>query len=448
MNELVRVLVVDDSEDDALLLGDELRDGGYALTSLRVDTPQAMREALRDQTWDIIIADYTMPGFSGPEALEILHESGLDIPLILVSGTAEEHTGIDMMLAGASDFIVKHSLSRLVPAVARELRQAESRRQRRRSDEAAKASAENYRTMFEHTPAAIVSYDREGIVLQVNPVFEQMYGYSREEVIGRHIADVFGRPEDAEALQELTARVFACEAITNTEWQDTRKDGTTIHVLANVTPVCDDLGEITMALVMMTDITESKLAEEHKRDFYRRTISAFTGGKLVIVEPEEIMQAAGDAVGFWNLYALEDLNTMRGGVKDLLLDAGMDERRLYEFMGAIVEAATNAYKHAGGGRVSLHLNPSTVVCVVSDTGPGMEALALPDVALTKGYSTANTLGMGYKIMIQSADRTYLATSTKGTTVAVEMAINPGPPERDALLEKLTSRLSEESLDDP
>ncbi len=100
-----------------------------------------------------------------------------------------------------------------------------------------------------------------------------------------------------------------------------------------------------------------------------------------------------------------------------------------------MEAATNAYKHAAGGRATLHLHPDSVVCMISDTGPGIEALALPDVALTKGYSTANTLGMGYKIMIKLADKVYLATGPEGSVVAVEMGLHAGPSLLDALSSK-------------
>ncbi len=327
----IRVLVVDDSEDDALLLIDELTDSGCDPTFLRVDTPEAMKAALSEQTWDIIIADYTMPHFSGPAALQILHDSGLDIPLILVSGTAQEHTGVDMMLAGASDFIVKHSLSRLVPAVNREISQAQSRGERRVAEDAAKASAENYRVIFEYAPAAIVAYDRDGVILQVNPLFERIYGFRADEVVGRQMSETLGRFEDPEKAREIAARVFACEPIRNAEWQDVRKDGTVIYVLANITPVCDDRGQVIMALAMMTDITESKLAERHRREFYRRTISAFTGGKLVITEPEEITTAAGDAVESWEIDTLQELEVMRSSVKERLLAYGMDRTENLRF---------------------------------------------------------------------------------------------------------------------
>lgn len=435
VNVPIRVLIVDDSADDALLLTDELQDNGYNPTQLRVDTPEAMTAALREQAWDIIIADYTMPQFSGPAALQVLHDSGLDIPLILVSGTAEEHIGIEMMRLGAQDFIIKHSLSRLAPAVTRELRETAGRRQQKRAEYAARTAAENYRMIFEYAPSAIVAFDHNGVILQVNPAFEQLYGFSAKEVVGRPMSETFGHSDYTESAKMITARVFTGEVIRNVELVDVRRDGTTVYVLANVTPVCDEQDQIIMAISMITDITERKLAEQHKREFYRRTISAFTDDKLLIAEPEEISAIATDPVESWEIDDIDDLGRMRSSVKQLLLTSKMDQHRVYNFVGAIVEAATNSLKHAGGGKASLHLHSDTAIFVVSDEGPGIDALALPNVALTKGYSTAATLGMGYKIMIQFADKVYLATGTKGTVVAIEMRFHAGQSPGDALLDK-------------
>jgi len=165
----IRVLIVDDSENDALLLSDELSDNGYDPDYLRVDTPEAMDRALRECTWDIIIADYTMPGFSGPAALQVLQRTGLDIPFILVSGTTPEDTGVEVMRAGAADFIVKHNLSRLAPAVTRELGEAESRKIRRQAEEERRESDERYRLISETAIDAIITTDEEGAILLVNP---------------------------------------------------------------------------------------------------------------------------------------------------------------------------------------------------------------------------------------------------------------------------------------
>ncbi|MBN3926890.1 response regulator [Nostoc sp. NMS4] len=120
----LRVLLVEDSEDDALLLLRELQRGDYEVTFERIDTPTAMKTAIAGQTWDIVICDYSMPTFSAPAALKQVKESGLDLPFIIVSGTIGEDTAVAAMKAGAHDYIIKGNLARLTPAVARELREA------------------------------------------------------------------------------------------------------------------------------------------------------------------------------------------------------------------------------------------------------------------------------------------------------------------------------------
>jgi signal transduction histidine kinase/FixJ family two-component response regulator len=132
----IAVLVVDDSEDDALLMMSELGAAGFDPMSRRVETAGSMATALGEQPWDMILADYRMPQFTGMRALEVLKQSRLDIPFILVSGTVGEEVAVAMMKAGANDFVLKHRLTRLGAAVARELRDAEVRRERRRAEAA------------------------------------------------------------------------------------------------------------------------------------------------------------------------------------------------------------------------------------------------------------------------------------------------------------------------
>ena len=125
MNELLRVLIIEDSEDDAELLAIALEDGGYYIIHRRVDTKAGMQAALEEaQSWDIVIADYSMPQFSAIAALEVLKEWELDLPFVIVSGKIGEDTAVAAMKAGAHDYLVKGKLSRLIPAVERELREA------------------------------------------------------------------------------------------------------------------------------------------------------------------------------------------------------------------------------------------------------------------------------------------------------------------------------------
>ena len=135
MDKKLRALIIDDSDDDTLLLVLELRRNGYEAEYRRVDTASEMREALQREVWDVILADYTMPQFSAMAALSIVQASGLDLPFIVVSGNIGEDIAVAAMKAGAHDYIMKNSLKRLVPAIEREMRDYEVRRERKRAEE-------------------------------------------------------------------------------------------------------------------------------------------------------------------------------------------------------------------------------------------------------------------------------------------------------------------------
>src|ERR1700752_3171979 len=136
----LRVLIVEDSEDDAALLVLELERGGYDVQSERVDTSEAMSAALARQAWDLVVSDYSMPHLRGTDALAIVQQRGLDLPFIFVSGTIGEDTAVAAMRDGAHDYIMKANLRRLIPAIERELREAGVRRERKRAEESLRRS--------------------------------------------------------------------------------------------------------------------------------------------------------------------------------------------------------------------------------------------------------------------------------------------------------------------
>jgi signal transduction histidine kinase len=135
MNQLLRVLIVEDSENDTLLLCRELQNAGFALHWQRVDTEVKMRSCLLAEPWDLILSDYNMPRFSGMEALCLYKDSGLDIPFIIISGAIGEETAVATMKAGAHDYVLKDKLSRLIPAIQRELKEAAVREAKRQEEE-------------------------------------------------------------------------------------------------------------------------------------------------------------------------------------------------------------------------------------------------------------------------------------------------------------------------
>lgn len=128
----LRILLAEDSQDDADLIAHQIKRAGYGLTYQRVESAEEVSMALREKSWDVVIADYSMPNFNGLEVLQILKKTGLDLPFILISGTIGEEIAVQAMKAGADDYLLKGNLIRLVPAVEREIREAAIRATKRR----------------------------------------------------------------------------------------------------------------------------------------------------------------------------------------------------------------------------------------------------------------------------------------------------------------------------
>ncbi|MDQ2692678.1 MAG: GAF domain-containing protein [Chloroflexota bacterium] len=141
MGNRLRLLFIEDSQDDARLILREVERGGYEVDFERVETADAMQAALRKRAWDLILCDFSLPRFSAPKALEILKASGLDLPFIIVSGTIGEESAVSALKAGAHDFIIKGNFARLIPAIERELKEADVRRNQRERERELEAIA-------------------------------------------------------------------------------------------------------------------------------------------------------------------------------------------------------------------------------------------------------------------------------------------------------------------
>jgi signal transduction histidine kinase/FixJ family two-component response regulator len=159
MSRLLRVLIVEDSENDAALLVREIRRGQCDVVSERVETPTAMRAALAKQSWDIVISDYSMPHFSAPAALKVVQEAGVDLPFIIVSGAIGEDSAVAAMKDGAHDYLMKGKLARLMPAIERELREAGVRQERQRIEEENRGNLQRIRALHEINTAIASTLD-------------------------------------------------------------------------------------------------------------------------------------------------------------------------------------------------------------------------------------------------------------------------------------------------
>jgi PAS domain S-box-containing protein len=255
------VLLVEDSEDDALLLVSELRRGGYDPHYERVDTAGDMETALDGQDWDLVIADHSMPAFSSSAALELLRRKGfVDVPFIIVSGYIGEDVAVEIMKAGAQDYIMKDNLARLNTAIERELREAEVRRERRRAEE-------KYRSIFENAIEGIFQTTVEGRFVTANPAMARMLGYDSPEELIENVSNIaeqlHAEPERRAELGRLAQRDGFVRGF---EAQVYRRDGNVMWASISARAVRDATGEVVGYEGTVEDITERKQSERALRE--------------------------------------------------------------------------------------------------------------------------------------------------------------------------------------
>ena len=191
----LRVLVVEDSEFDARMLVGLLKAGGFEPEFRRVETAPQMSAALASVDWEIILADYNMPEFSAPKALELLQETKLDIPFIIVSGGIGEDTAVTAMKAGAHDYLMKGNLARLVPAVERELRDVEVRASRREAVKELRESEMRHRSLIENASDIIAVLDSKGMIQFVSPTCERVLGKNERELLDSNWFSLADEPD-------------------------------------------------------------------------------------------------------------------------------------------------------------------------------------------------------------------------------------------------------------
>jgi PAS domain S-box-containing protein len=190
MAKPLHILIIEDSEDDSLLLLRELRRAGYEPVYERVETAETMRSALAQKHWDIVVSDYLMPHFSGLAALELLKNSTLDLPFIIVSGNIGEDIAVEAMRAGAHDYIIKGSLARFIPAVERELRDAEMRRDRKRTEDQLDQSRRRLVETLETINEGFFTLDSDWRFTYVNNEAAEMWGKNKRDLLSTTLWDV------------------------------------------------------------------------------------------------------------------------------------------------------------------------------------------------------------------------------------------------------------------
>jgi len=264
MTRPLHVLIVEDSDDDTLLLARLLRKSGYDVSHERVDTARDMEAALDREIWDLVVADFAMPRFNGFAALKILQRRGLDVPCVVVSGTMGEETAVAVMKAGAADYIMKDNLKRLVPAIDRELREAEMRRERRRAEKDLQETRERYRSLVDNIDIGVTLIDSDHEIVMTNAAQAKMFRTRVEDFVGRKCYEAFKNRDkicgDCPAVEAMrTGKALEVER------ECSLGDDKNHFVRVRAFPTFDAKGSANGCIKVLEDITHRKLLEEQLR---------------------------------------------------------------------------------------------------------------------------------------------------------------------------------------
>lgn len=385
MSVPLRLLVVEDSELAVKALLGELRRGGFEPTHERVDTAEALRAALARHAWDLVISDCTMPSFSGLEALGIVRSWRLDLPFIFVSGTIGEEVAAAAMHAGADDYIPKGDLSRLAPAIKRQMGRDVCRQKHRKAEDALPQNEEQLRPLLDSTKAAIDELDFEGKLTSLDHLrtFAARLQKVREEeraTVAREIHDELG--------QALTAIKMDLTSLFR-------------HLPKDQKPLANRAQSV-LEVVDQTIQQVRRIATELRPGILDKF------GLTAAIE-----------------WAAEEFNN-RAGVEshvdlpeeDIILDA---ERSTAIFR-IFQETLTNVARHSNATQVRIHLAKENhnVVLEVHDNGKGIEARDMVS-------STAlGILGMRERALMLKGQFEISGSAEEGTTVRVRIPTQPHP----------------------
>ncbi|MGA2027120.1 MAG: PAS domain S-box protein, partial [Syntrophobacteraceae bacterium] len=262
MHNVLRVLIIGHSENDADLILRILERAGYTTVGERVETAAEMDEAIERQRWDIVISDLSLPQFDAFAALHLLQQKDCDIPFIVICGRIAEDTAVSMMKAGAHDYVTRDSLGRLVPAVRRELADSEVRRKNKVAAEALRESEERYRSIIENIPDVFYRTDEHGMIVMASPSATRLLGFeSIEEILGMPAESLWADPKGhSQMLQRLDNNGI----IRDFETAIKKKDGSPRFVSVTSTFWKDRNGSIAGVEGLIRDITDRKQAEEER----------------------------------------------------------------------------------------------------------------------------------------------------------------------------------------
>jgi len=263
----IKILIVEDSEDDAILLIRWIKKDGLDPIYKRIDSLKAMKAALNKEEWNIILSDYSLSKFNALDALNLLRKNNYEIPFIIVSGTVGEDIAVKTMKKGANDYLMKDNLARLVPSIKRELQEIEIKRERREAIGGLVESEKRFKELAELLPAVIVETDSNDKITFANHTFYKLTGYLFKDVNnGMHIYRIIV-PEERVNFQENLKKH---DDRSTSEYTVLKKNGDIYPVIMYCNDICNGHDKRIGSRIVMVDITERKRAEYKIEESYKR----------------------------------------------------------------------------------------------------------------------------------------------------------------------------------
>ena len=260
MKESIRILFVEDILSDARIIWHEIVKSNIRFEKKLVETRDDYISALKSFIPDIILSDYSLPQFDGMTALTLKNELAPDIPFILVTGPINEEIAVEIMKAGADDYVIKQSLSRLGSSIRSAMKKKEILQEKEKAEIMLKESEERFRMLFDRAPIGYQSLDIDGNLVEVNGAWLEMLGYSHKEVIGKWFGD-FLAPDFVEAFRERFP-LFKEQGRVHSEFEMVKKDGSEMIASFDGRIGHTPEGEFKQTHCVLQDITELKQAEE------------------------------------------------------------------------------------------------------------------------------------------------------------------------------------------
>lgn len=328
MSETIHLLLIEDSADDAELILREVRKGGFIVAATRIETAEELTTALEQGGWDLILSDYAIPGFSGLTALEILTAAGRDLPFIIVSGAIGEETAVQLMRAGAKDYVRKETLARLVPVLRRELSDAASRKERIVAEKALQQSRkeeESTRSKIAHIiqsiPDGLLVCDEENRVVLMNNLAANFLDLS-SAVLNQPITRVF--PDNTLRRQLLAILATAHAEPMKGYLSLRRQDGTPLQIIqARTSLMKDQAGKISGTVTILSDVTRERELDRLKSEFISTAAHELNTPLTTIIGYLELLLKPAERGAFTPEEEREFLQEIYG--KSLFLAGMVDE---------------------------------------------------------------------------------------------------------------------------